>query len=248
MQSAKNKYTAKQVLNSYIRKKFDEEIQEMWGVVVFYRWISIIITPLFIRASIAPTKVTLFSLLLTLSQPVCLLLETPASYLYLGIICYVFNILDCVDGDIARTTDTYSRLGQYSDFQVDVAHRIMTYITLGLLLQLQPDTIVPVLQHYALLIASIACLLAVGARLSRLYVAVTFNTLNTVTKQTKNPSFIVKLEKAIFSFLSGLDFCLPVLILIAGIFDKLPWLLIWLLIYSTMDFIYTQYTNYFNLR
>lgn len=246
MHPGKTGYTVKQVFAIYLRDKFEEEKQGMWGVIIFFRWISILITPLFIRASITPTQVTLLSLLLTLSQPVCLLLDSPASYIYLAFVGYVFGILDCVDGDIARATQNYTRQGQYADFQVDVIHRMTTYITLGLLVQ-QSGGANSALIHNSLLIASVACLLAVSARLSRYYVALIFKRPDTTVVHKTDRGIFVKIEETVFFVLSGLDFCLPVLILVAGIFDKLQWLLAWLLLYSTIDFVYTQYANYRDL-
>ena len=127
-------FSIRDVILSYKSDKMHEELAGEWAAVALYRWLSFIITPLFLRTSISATGVTLISVLITITLPLAVFLPFPFTYIFIGVISIVFNILDCVDGNMARMTNSVSDLGQYSDFIADIIHRIFVYITLGLII------------------------------------------------------------------------------------------------------------------
>lgn len=235
-------HTHLDVILSYKKNKRDDEIRGEWGAVVLYRWISLMVTPWFLKISISATTVTLLSLILTLCIPLTLLFDNALSYLYMSILGIIICILDCIDGNIARVTNTVTRLGHYMDFIVDILYRIIIYITLGLIVYKTPtfysfDSILP------LLLATLAALMAISARMSRIYVENRLSIHAYGAQDSHSQDKIAgNYTNKIFSFVSGLDSLLPVFIMIAGAFGKLHWFLVWIFLYSALDFLYTQFS------
>ena len=231
-----------------MRNKFRKELHGEWGAVVFYRGPAILLTPLFLKYSVKPTTVSIFSLIVVLVMPLTLVLPAPVDFAYLALTGILFHILDCVDGNIARITKTHSRAGRYTDFIADVLQRIFIYLILGLLLQ-SDMAVASLADLYPFLLMVIAGLLAVVARLSREYAISALSVSEMAELESVNPfvnsnpvSVIKKIECFIFSFLSGLDTLTPVLILVAGLLGDMHWLPWWLVFYSLLDFIYTQFS------
>jgi phosphatidylglycerophosphate synthase len=203
-----------------------------WGASVLYRWISFLISALFIKYGISANTVTGFSILLCSLLPLVLLLSPDVAYIYLALAGISIAILDCVDGNIARVTNTTSSQGQYLDFITDIFYRIFLYSTLGFLIQ--TDSVDDVfLSRYAAYFCLLAAVFAIFARLCRDYTEKSFSYNNKTVADNKTITII-------FSFLSGLDQVLPIFILVAGIYESLFLVMIWILFYSLLDFIYTQ--------
>lgn len=223
-----------------------EELAGEWAAVALYRWLSFIITPLFLRTSISATGVTLISVLITITLPLAVFLPFPFTYIFIGVISIVFNILDCVDGNMARMTNSVSDLGQYSDFIADIIHRIFVYITLGLIID--NALINDISGFQPSVIAGVSCLLAVTGRLSRIYYEYKFVTTGPLSGKYNISGNFKKAENLVFSFISGIDSLLPVFIIIAGYFNKLPFVLLWIFLYSCLDFFYSQFRIIRNLK
>lgn len=216
-----------------------EELAGEWAAVALYRWLSFIITPLFLSTSISATGVTFISVLITITLPLAVFFPQPFDFLFIGIIGIIFNVLDCVDGNMARMTNNVTALGQYTDFIADIIHRVFVYITLGLIIDnaLVSDSSNLLPSE----IAGISCLLAVTGRLSRIYYDAKFVTSDSSSAKYHTCGNFKKAENMVFSFISGIDSFLPVFIIIAGYFSKLPYVLYWVFLYSLLDFCYSQF-------
>ena len=226
----------------YFSEKSHDELAGEWGAFILYRWISFPVTSFFIRTGISANNVSVLCILLSFSLCFVFLKPDGISYIYLSIIAIIISILDCVDGNIARITNSRSFKGQYLDFIADLIYRVCLYVSLGYIIQ-STTVIEPVLFKKAVLLCLLSALLAIFSRLCRVYVEKRFNSQikdNTSVEMTK-----VKrkyhFRDIIFSFFSGLDPLLPVFILIAGFSNVIHWLLIWILFYSILDFTNTQY-------
>lgn len=223
-----------------------EELAGEWAAVAFYRWLSFVITPLFLNTSISATGVTFISVLITITLPLAVFFPQPFDFLFIGIIGIIFNVLDCVDGNLARITHNVTDLGQYSDFIADIIHRVFVYIALGLIIDKSLIS-----DSSSLLpseIAGISCLLAVTGRLSRIYYDAKFVTNDSSPAKYHACGNFKKAENMVFSFISGIDSLLPVLIIIAGYFNKLHFVLFWVFFYSLLDFFYSQFRIIRNLK
>lgn len=232
-------FSIRDVIKSYKSDKMHEEMAGEWAAVALYRWLSFIITPLFLRTSIPATGVTVISVLITLTLPLAVFLPHPFTYIFIGVIGIMFNVLDCVDGNMARITHNVTNLGQYSDFIVDIIHRVFLYITLGLIID---KVLIGGNSNFQpFVIAGISCLLAVTGRLSRIYYEAKFATNKCLSEKYNISGHFKNAEYIIFAFISGVDSFLPVFIIFAGYFNKLPFVLFWVFFYSCLDFFYSQF-------
>lgn len=231
-------FSIRDVINSYKSDKMHEELAGEWAAVALYRWLSFVITPLFLKTSLSATGVTFISVLITLTLPLAVFLPYPSTYIFIGFIGIIFNILDCVDGNMARITHNVTNLGQYSDFIADIIHRVFMYITLGLIID---NAIISSSYFRSFEIAGISCLLAVIGRISRIYYESKFVTGESLPDKHRSSDHLKKAENMVFSFISGIDSLLPVFIIIAGYFNKLSFVLFWVFFYSCLDFLYSQF-------
>ena len=225
--------TVADIRHSYAPEKRREELYGEWAAVLLYRPVSFLVTPLFLRLSIGASAVTLASLALGLALPFLAWMFPPFPAALAGGIGVAFCILDCVDGNIARVTGTVSRLGHYLDFVTDVVFRVAFYITIG------------IVGGVPLFACALAALLAVGARLCRVY-AERFSDESVYARPESSGGGGV--SGFLFPFLSGLDSLLPVAVILAGWFGGLGWVVAWLLFYSALDFGYTHYAVLRRLR
>lgn len=241
-------YSLKNVVRSYHDAKRSEELYGEWGAALLYRPLSFLITPLFLRAGFSATGVSLLALCLLPLLPVAALAGGSLGYACLAAGGVIFATLDCVDGNIARVTDTASKLGGYTDFIADVLYRVVFYSSIGLLVAEQTFPL-PWLTEYGLAAALIAAWLAVAARLSRFYAdRVMDEGSPQAPPEPQKTEAKPSAHEIGFAFLSGLDPLLPLIVLITGYFGVLPLVLVWLVPYSGLDFLHTQLTVVRRLR
>jgi phosphatidylglycerophosphate synthase len=230
--------TIADVIRGYNAAKARDEWYGEWGAAIFYRPIAFLITPALLRLSIGATAITLTALAIALSLPVIALSGTRSAAVAIALLGILFGILDCVDGNIARATGTASRFGHYLDFVTDVVFRMSLYAALGLVADRL--AVGPVgLSGNAFALAAIAALLAVGARLCRIY-----SELMTGKKANERPNEVAAgsaMTLYVFPFISGLDSLTSAAMLAAVYLGLLGWLVLWLVAYSAVDFLYSQY-------
>jgi hypothetical protein len=240
---ARNRVSIADVVRTYREAKSTEELYGEWAAAVCYRPFSFLITPWLVGAGLGPTTVTVLSLVVVLALPLLAFWGGGEGYLALGLGAVVVGVLDCIDGDIARVTGRTSRFGQYCDFIVDVVYRAAMYGAVGFLIGrgVGVDGGLGRFGAEALALGLLAALLAIVARLSRVYVETWPEEANPYERppeaETAPKSSFLGL---VFPFVSGLDHLLPLFVLVGGALGLLDWVLIWLLAYSALDFLYTQ--------
>jgi phosphatidylglycerophosphate synthase len=97
----------------------------------FYRQISFFVTPWFLKAGISANAVSVLGLLCSASMPLIAFLLGPYDYLGVALICFVYLVLDCVDGNIARACGSSGPLGQYLDSMAGKFYAIGRTVALG---------------------------------------------------------------------------------------------------------------------
>jgi len=241
LEGVKSQYSAKDIRESYDTAKAEEEKYTEWAAYYIYRPLSFHITPFFLHLGLTPSNVTFISLLLAISLPF-VALWFPAPYLFVGIIGVIFSVFDCVDGNIARVTGQTSQKGGYFDFLADILHRVLLYLAIGIIIS-HTDWLSETYTGLATECLLIAALLAIVARMCRVYAdsELQFSDESPVEDKNEQPTSSW-LDKYFFPFFSGLDWALPIIVIIFGYFGLLHWVLIWLLLYSLLDFLYTQYS------
>jgi len=233
-------YSLKTIIRAYREAKRPEELYGEWGAALVFRPLSFLVTPLFLKAGFSATGVSLLALCLLPALPVVALAGGSLGYAFLAAGGVVFATLDCVDGNIARVTNTASKLGGYTDFIADILFRVVFYSSIGLIVSEQVFAL-PVVSDNGLAVALIAAWLAVTARLSRVYTERSMDEGNPyAAPEAQGAKAKLSATDILFAFVSGIDPLLPVVVLVTGFLGWLPWVLVWLVLYSTLDFLYTQ--------
>lgn len=236
------------IIRSYRDSKRPEELYGEWGAALVFRPLSFLVTPLFLKAGFSATGVSLLALCLLPLIPIVALAGGSLGYACLAASGVIFATLDCVDGNIARVTNTASKLGGYTDFIADILFRAIFYGSIGMLVTTQPFPL-PWISENGPAIALIAAWLAVAARLSRVYTERGMDEGNPyAAPEPEGTEAKLSAGGFLFAFISGLDPLLPLVVLVTGYFGWLPWVLIWLVPYSALDFLYTQVTVVRRLR
>jgi phosphatidylglycerophosphate synthase len=231
------RYTLGDISRSLPPEKAREERYGEWAVALLYRPVANLLALPLLRLSIRASQITVTGLVLGLSLPFVAVRMTDDSFIAIGTIGVLIAILDCVDGTIARVTGTASTRGHYLDAMTDIVARACLYAAVGIMVDRQIDA--PAWLHgFGLLYCLGAALLYFAVRLSRLF----GERLDTRSKEQAALDRAGFIAKWVFPLFSGLDWLLPIAVLIAGFFDALGWIVLWLVFYSALDFLYTQAT------
>lgn len=114
--------------------RFQQEMRTSWSTALLGRCPSVPVTWLCLRAGLAPMTVTLAGLGLALTMPIqALVLPLSGAVWAVAISGILFQVLDCVDGSLARLTQTSSGRGGDVDFLVDMAQWGLLYMSIGIL-------------------------------------------------------------------------------------------------------------------
>jgi len=245
-QEPKISYSAEDIKQSYGAAKADEERYTEWVVHYCYRPLSFKVTPFFLRWGFSPSNVTFLSLILAFLLP-WVGSWNEVSYLLVGLMAFLISVFDCVDGNIARVTGMVSKKGHYFDFLTDILYRVLFYLAIGIMVSLSApvDSYLASIATECLLIAAS---LAIIARMCRVYASVEFfSSTEQPEKAKENEQKSNWLDDFFFPFFSGLDWALPFAVIIFGFFGLMHWILVWLVLYSVLDFVYTQYSIFSKL-
>ncbi len=227
-------YTVGDVRRSYAGDKARDERYGEWVAALVYRPVSFILTPFFLRLGMSASAVTVLSLLLALALPLIALLS---GHVEVGIAAFAVCVLDCVDGNIARVTNTSTQLGQYLDFITDIVFRVTLYAAIGILAERDPPGVV-FLHGHALAVLLFAALLAVAARLCRVRAREFTRGAYERAAPAGQSSGLIDI---IFPIISGADGLLPFVVFAAAWWKMLDWAIVVLVLYTALDFVYTQF-------
>nr|VFJ64901.1 MAG: Phosphatidylglycerophosphate synthase [Candidatus Kentron sp. FW] len=233
------RYSITDVHRAYPNDKALDERHNQWPIYYLFRRLSFYITPFFLNIGLSATAVTLVSLSIALVMPLAAILDQPWHGAYwVAVLGFIFVILDCVDGDMARTAGRSSALGAYLDFIVDIIYRLMFYLALGILVERQAAEGTFLFGH-GVPMALFAVVAALMARASRLYRERESGRIETHAQSNTGK---YSLPDRIFSFFSGIDYLFPLFLLIAYPVGGLNYLLLGIVVYSLLDFSTTQFS------
>ena len=150
----------------YRDSKAKHEMRREFFVYAIYRPISFLLMPAILRTGLSANAISLLGLGLALLMPVVALVAPDRGYLWLAIIAFCCQVLDCVDGNVARMLGSSSKLGQYIDSVGGKAYTNLMLLSLGIIAAAE----VPALQTGTWLsLALLTALLYMWARESRSY-------------------------------------------------------------------------------
>jgi phosphatidylglycerophosphate synthase len=216
------------LFRAYAAGKAGEEWHGEWAAALLYRPVAILAAPALLRLGVPATGVTLAALLLVLGLPA---MAWAWGAVPVALAAILIGMLDCLDGTIARASGSVSRSGHYLDFLTDIVFRASFYAAIGLVAaRAAPHW----LAGLSLPLALVAALLAIAARLCRVY----------AEKLTGSAPYGEPVKRDLstlaFSLVSGMDGLTPLIVLLLTVTGGMGWLVLWLVFYSALDFLYTQ--------
>jgi phosphatidylglycerophosphate synthase len=136
-------YTLAQVRASYTPHKAWQEMSGELPAYLLYRPLSFWLTVPLLRLRIPTLAVTALSGLIAVSLPLIAALSATSAWLEVGLLALVFHVLDCVDGNLARTRGTCSPGGALLDAIADQAFWIALLTSLGLMVSRTQHPLAP---------------------------------------------------------------------------------------------------------
>jgi phosphatidylglycerophosphate synthase len=129
------RYTVADVRASYGPGQRWSELEGELPSFLLYRPLSFWITPVFLRLGIPATAVTLTAGLLSMLLPVVAWHGGAHAYVAIAAIALVVHVMDCIDGNIARTSGRTSDVGALLDGFVDLCFWSLYLVSIGLLVK-----------------------------------------------------------------------------------------------------------------
>lgn len=128
------KYTMKDITASYTPEKRKDT---SWWARIFSRPLSFLVTYPLINGGISANTVSVISIFVALLACVLLMLGHPVSIA--GVFVFLFwDVLDCVDGNIARVKKTSSLKGEYMDAVSGYTAPAFIYLAVGVAAYREP--------------------------------------------------------------------------------------------------------------
>ena len=131
------KYSLADIKRSYTPEKAWAEMQGELPCYLIYRPLSFYPSWLLLRLRVPIMAVTLSSGVLALVM--AFLAWEGRSWAWLAVVAsgFCFHVLDCVDGNMARTTGRFSRLGALLDGTIDMSFWCLLFLSTGFLVEHQ---------------------------------------------------------------------------------------------------------------
>ena len=133
MARRKRRYRLADVRASYTPAKRQDELENEFAYFLIYRPLSMWLTPPLLAVGVSASQVTALSLLLALAMPFAAAYAGTPAYALLGGLVIAFHVLDCVDGNIARTSGRTSAPGALFDGFTDHVFWVLYFWALGIL-------------------------------------------------------------------------------------------------------------------
>lgn len=133
--STARRYSLADVKASYTPEKAWAEMQGDLPCYLVYRPISFYVAVPLLRAGVPVIAVTLFAGCVAVALFVAAWRGGPHAYWAVAALGFAYHVLDCADGNMARTTGRTSRLGGIVDGTFDMAFWCLLIASLGLLVE-----------------------------------------------------------------------------------------------------------------
>ena len=146
-----------------LHKARSERLSDPFAFFV-YRPISFIVTPAFLALGWSATAVTVGGMVLAAAMPLVAFFGPAHAYVLIALMSVCWMVLDCVDGNIARVTNSASLVGQYVDSIGGRLHYLCLNMAIAIMAAGETTALAP---GYWLCLALAATLLRVWSRESR---------------------------------------------------------------------------------
>lgn len=212
-------FTLEDVRRSYTEDKAWAEMSGDLPAYLLYRPLSFYLTLPLLRRGVTATSVTLVSGLLALCMVPLAWWGGTHAYVLVAGAALLFHVLDCVDGNLARTLGASSLLGAVIDGAVDLTFWASLFVSLGVLASRETHALSP----FALYLALSALSVVFMQRIVRDLVAVHGQVR--AEQSERRPERLSLLDRVQIAF-GGLEHVYAFGILVAGSFGNLTGLLV----------------------
>ncbi|MDG2051509.1 MAG: CDP-alcohol phosphatidyltransferase family protein [Myxococcota bacterium] len=219
------KYDVEAVRASFPPEKAWGEMQGDLFCYLLYRPISFWVTPWLLNLRVPVMGVTLGAFCVAVAMVTIAALGGGLAWAGVAILGFVYHVLDCVDGNMARTLDQSSRLGAILDGTVDMIFWCLLLLSLGLLVNHSGSAI---FGPHGVSVSLGLCVLLLLNRQTRDNFAVQ-NAMQTYFKAERPES--IPVTDWLMMILTGLEFVYVFVIAVAGALGVLDWALVGIGIY-----------------
>lgn len=235
-------YTVSEVRSSFHAQKRWEEFSGELPALLVFRPISFRVTPWFLHAGWSAAGVTLLSGAVALAMFAVAWLGGDLAYLFVAAMGCIVQILDCVDGNIARVTGTVSHAGQFLDLLVGQLYWALLFVSIGLLVEHSGGGL---FGDFALEVALALPILVLLHRVTRNYAQLHFSRKQLMDEPPEQP---LKWTSLVLVGLAGLENLYVFGVLIGGLLGALDLVLLGIALYVVGVFLYVEIELYLDLR
>lgn len=197
-----------------------------WANVLLHRLPSFLLVWSCARLGITPVAISLASAGLALAMPAAaLILPAWPAAVFVCVSGFLFQVLDCTDGALARTTGQVTAVGGTLDFLIDMVQWGLLYLAIGILADRYLGT------------GGFWSALAILAGWMRLYARMARDAMTPASNEEKDFATIVPRDpgEVLVAFVAGLTGLIPFLALVTPEPTLARAAVIFLVVYSLLD-------------
>lgn len=224
------RYSISDVRRSYTPDKRWSELEGDLPSFLIYRPVSFLLTPSALYVGLTPSAVTTLGLAVAFLLPLAAWLGGSVAYVSVAGLAIVNHVLDCVDGNIARTTGRSTRTGALYDGFCDLVFWVLYFLAIGILVQMSGPG--PVAEHAVILALGLAILVLLHRELRDSY-ALTFD--SRAEWSSRPPAHLSPLDLARIALI-GLERFYAFGLLIGGWLGRLDAVLVAIAVYVVLIF------------
>jgi hypothetical protein len=119
------------ISQEYVRGLKSVAVEELFDLVL-YRPLAFLFVKGIYRTPVTPNQLTMLAMVLGVIGGICYALGTPAMYVAGGVLCFLYDVVDCSDGQLARMKKSGSPFGRILDGVADYVVSISIYLGIGI--------------------------------------------------------------------------------------------------------------------
>jgi len=232
-------YSLQDVRRSYTAEKAWAEMMGELPAYLLYRPLSFYITKWLLNLRVPILAVTLLAGSIPVPMLALAWRGDPEAYLLIAVLGFLYHVLDCVDGNMARTTGRITTFGALADNLVGFIFWCSLFVSLGLLVE----------HSHPQWLGSYGLELSMGCAILVLLNRQTRDVYTLLHQKTPlvdySPRPRLSARQGMYAALVGLENLYIFAIILGGLYNALHWVLIGVAIYVTAMFVGAMTITFF---